>query len=255
MLRQPAEATLQALPARIVTRSVSGRLAGVARRAGIPSALTVKKILFSLFLLFLLIISLDEPMALVFALGVLGILFQERFNRWARRFSSSLWFLFFGIFFGLLTEGAAILGNIGKPEGERILIDPNPAMDLLYGFFFYGLFIGTWYLLLRRFHFSLKQVFFVSGVFGILTEQFNSAVGPVILLNIFTNPVSGIPMAFLVACIYGIFPTLAYTLTRHTFPEDRSAITTISYGIVMAAFFLQWAFYGNILLPATKSIF
>jgi hypothetical protein len=158
-----------------------------------------------------------------------------------------------GIFFGLLTECFAILDNLKRIPNDRILIDSDPMRDLFFGFFFYGFFIATWYLLLKRFRFSPKQVFIFSGAFGILTEQFNPAVGgPTILLQVLFSPVVGIPMALLIACVYGIFPTSAYMLTESKFGADRHALRFRSGALSFGSLLLQWAIYGNFILPILK---
>ncbi len=215
----------------------------------------VKNTLLILVLCGLLLVSADEPMSLVFAIGIASILFRKPLLAWSATWQSSWWFVVLGIILGLYTEVCAILGNMHKPEAERILMSPHPAMDVVFGFFFYGLFILTWYAVLRRWNFSLWQVFWISGCFGILTEQFNPAVGgPTILMSAFLNPVLGIPMALLIACVYGIFPTLAYFLTQHTFGL-RKGVSKTGWMLVSSLLFLQWAIFGNILLPILKRVF
>lgn len=46
-----------------------------------------------------------------------------------------LWFLGFGVFFGLLTEVLAIINNRSLPPEKRILLSPDPMLDLIYGLF------------------------------------------------------------------------------------------------------------------------
>lgn len=202
----------------------------------------------------LLLLSGDEPMSLVFALGVAGVLFRKSLLVWTAKWRSSWSFIVLGIALGIYTEVCALLGNMERPEAERILLDPRPMMDLAFGFFFYGLLILVWFAYFRHRAFSLWQVFLTSGFFGILTEQFNPAAGgPVILIGVFMNPLSGIPMALLIACVYAIFPTLAYFLTRHTFQARRRAERR-DVALVFFALLFQWAIFGNIILPFLKRI-
>lgn len=215
----------------------------------------MKNALFIFVLVGLLLLSGDEPMSLVFALGVAGALFRKSLLVWTAKWRSSWSFIILGIALGIYTEVCALLGNMERSETERILLDIRPMMDLVFGFFFYGLLILVWYAYFRRRTFSLRQVFLISGLFGILTEQFNPAVGgSVILIGVFTNPLSGIPAAFLIGCVYAIFPTLAYFLTRHTFQAQRQAEKR-DVALVLLSLLFQWAIFGNIILPFLKNIF
>ncbi len=211
-----------------------------------------KKTFLSIALCGLLLISSKQPMAFVFATGVAPLLFAKPLKEWARKFRTSWHFLSLGIFFGMLTELAAIFDNIHKPPQERILLNPNPINDLFLGFFFYAVLIGCWYGLLRCWAFLPRHVFLLSGILGIFIEQFDPAKGgPVIFLNAISNPIAGIPIALLVACVYGIFPTLAYFLTQHTF-DNRKSVSLTAFATSAVALFLQWAIYGIIILPSLK---
>ncbi len=215
----------------------------------------VKNILFICILLGLLLLSADEPMSLVFVLGIACVLFHKPLLVLATKWQSSWYFVVFGIVFGMYTEVCALLGNMHKPLSERILLDPHPMMDLVFGFFFYGLFVLSWYGILRQRAFSLWHVFLISGCIGILTEQFNPAAGgPVILLGVFSNPLIGIPMALLIAGVYGIFPTIAYFFTKHTFGL-RKQVSKTDMVFAIGVLLFQWAIFGNFLLPLLKRLF
>ena len=207
------------------------------------------------FLVILLVLSVNNPMGLTYAMGVAAYLLQNPLRKFFSFLPHPLDFIGLGIFFGLCTEGFAILDNLKRLPENRILIDADPMRDLFFGFFFYGFFILMWYVLLRRWRFSMRQVFVLSGIFGILTEQFNPAAGgPVILLQVITNPFLGIPMAFLIACVYGIFPALAYLLTEGRFSAKRMQVRWRGYCFAIGALLLQWAIYGNIILPFLRRI-
>lgn len=213
-----------------------------------------KKIFLGIALCGLVLIGIKQPMALVFAAGVAALLFAKPLKEWAKNFQASWHFWALGIFFGMLTEIAAIFDNIHKPPQERILLHPDPLADLFLGFFFYTFLIGCWYGLLRCWVFSVSQVFLLSGILGIFIEQFDPAKGgSVIFLNAISNPIAGIPIALLVACVYGIFPALAYFLTWHTFGH-RKPVTLIAFATAGFALFLQWAVYGLLIFPWLKKI-
>ncbi len=211
-----------------------------------------KKIFLGIALCGLVLIGIKQPMALVFATAVAALLFAKPIKERAKHFQTSWDFVSIGILLGMLTEIAAISDNIHKPAQERILLHPDPLADLFLGFFFYTLLIGCWYGLLRCWAFSVTQVFLLSGILGILTEQFNPAQGgPVIFLNAISNPIAGIPMALLVACVYGIFPALAYFLTQHTF-DHRKSVSLRAFATSAVALFLQWVIYRILILPSLK---
>ncbi len=215
----------------------------------------MKTIFLVISFLFFLVISFDSPTGFIYAVGIAMYLLRNPLRRAFSFMPHPFGFIGLGISFGLLTEGFAILDNLKRLPENRILIDADPVRDLFFGFFFYGIFIVVWYLFLRRWNFSVKQVFILSGVFGILTEQFNPAAGgPVILLQAITNPLIGIPMALLIAGIYGTFPSIAYLLTKEKFSNGRRKIRYQTYFIVLIGFFVQWAMYGNFILPFLKRI-
>lgn len=215
----------------------------------------MKTIFLVILSLFFLGISFDSPTGFIYAVGIVVYLLRNPLRRVFSFIPHPFGFIGLGIFFGLLTEGFAILDNLKRLPENRILIDADPMRDLFFGFFFYGFFILTWYVLLKRWRFSVWQVFALSGIFGILTEQFNPAVGgPVILLQAIMNPLLGIPMALLIASVYGTFPSIAYLLTKEKFSNERRKIRYQTYCIVLVSFFVQWAIYGNIVLPFLKKI-
>lgn len=139
---------------------------------------------------------------------------------------------------GLLTESFAILGNLSKPPADRILLHPQPAVDLLFGVFYYGLFMGLWVFLRGRWSFSKTGVFVVSGLFGLATEQ-----GGAIVQGVVARPILGGLLGFLVMSVYGVFPAQALHLTEGRWPaRPRPGFRAV--GTAALGFFLFWAFYG-----------
>jgi hypothetical protein len=197
----------------------------------------------------LIIVSLESPQGLIFPMWIVVSLLREKLKKWSDALPLPAAFVVGGLCFGLLTETFAILDNLDLPPEERILLHPTPGVDLLMGFFYYGLFILTWFLLLRKIPFSKKEVFILSGIFGILTEQ-----GGSIVYGIIANPPLGTIMAFLVMSVYGVFPLLAYMLTEHRFPE-RNKKKPWHYLLPAFAFFLFWAIYGNVFHKILLALF
>ena len=82
-----------------------------------------------------------------------------------------------------------------------MLLSQDPATDLFLGIFYYALLIFVWTLLVRRYTYRGKEVFFLAGLLGIATEE----VGGV-FMNMIANPLVGVPYALIIFCVYGIFP-------------------------------------------------
>ncbi len=180
---------------------------------------------------------------------ILTYLYKEKLKLITDRFPLPLAFILSGIFFGLLTESFAILENINKPMTERILLHPDPLHDLLMALFYYSLFIITWYLILRKIRFSKRSVFIMSGIFGVLSEQ-----GGAIAYGVVADPFLGTLMALLVMSVYGVFPLLAYMITKGRFVGGKKPHIK-HYAITAFAFFLFFAIYGNFVHKALLAFF
>ncbi len=206
------------------------------------------------FLVFLLVIttllSFDNAQGVIFPLAIAIILLRERIHPWLMRFSARVVFIGVGISMGLLTEMFAIISNSALPNDKKILLHPDPCIDLLIGCFYYSFVIVTWYFLLQRYSFTKKTVFILSGMLGVLTEQSGA-----VFLGIFTNPLLGVPMALIIACVYAFFPTVAYVLSEQQFPSTR--LRPKYYHFVLAALmlFVQWAVFGNFVYPLFLEMF
>jgi hypothetical protein len=190
-----------------------------------------------------------HPMLLIFPMWVFTYLNREPLRRLVRRVPFSLSFIGFGIFFGLLTEVFAILDNLPLPPEKRILLSPDPLLDVTYGLFYYAFLIATWYVLIKAFTYSKTEVFVITGIYGILTEE----VGQV-FLRIFTVPVVGLLYAIIVSFVYGIFPMLAYMVSQEKLAEKKSnvAVRFLTAALVL---FVEWAVYGLVVLPTLKRLF
>ncbi len=182
----------------------------------------------------------DDPMLLIFPLWLAVVLLREPLRAALARLPGTSGFWLSGVAFGMLIEALAVWNNLDVPPAERILLHPDPARDLLMGVFYYGLLMAVWWWLLGRAAFTGWQVFWVSGVFGIATEE----VGGV-LLRALTQPLTGIPYALLVAVVYGLFPYLAWLLTADRFSASRPAAGWGWCAAALLALLVQWAVYGN----------
>jgi hypothetical protein len=192
----------------------------------------------------------SNPMLLIFPMWIFTYLGRDRFRRLVRPLPASAAFIGCGMFFGLLTEIFAILNNLHLPPEERILLSPSPALDLAYGIFYYLMLILTWYALIKVFTYSRAEVFIITGIYGIMTEE----VGQV-FLRIFRVPVVGLLYALIVACVYGIFPMLAYMVSEKKLASAKRSNLAIRVLAAAAGLFLEWAAYGLFVLPALKRVF
>jgi hypothetical protein len=190
-----------------------------------------------------------NPMLLIFPMWIFTYLFQKPLKRLAKGVPFSVSFIGFGVLFGLLTEVFAIINNRSLPPEKRILLSPDPVLDLVYGVFYYALLIATWYLLIKAFTYSKTEVFIITGIYGIFTEE----VGQV-FLRIFTVPVVGFLYAIIVSFVYGIFPMLAYMVSEEKLGARKSSIV-IRFLVAAPALFIEWAAYGLFILPALKRVF
>ncbi len=210
----------------------------------------MKTLLLTLLGIALILLSFDNPMLFIFPMWVFVVLFKAPLTRIFAKFPRDWGFVVAGVFFGLLTEGFAIINNLDVPPTERILLHPEPLPDLIYGFFYYSFLILTWYFLLRKINFSTKEIFFLTGIFGIFTEETGQ-----VFLRIFSEPVTGFLYAIVVAFVYGIFPMLAYLLTKESFSAERQVRKFGHYLLVALVLFLQYAIYGNFVYQNLEKIF
>ncbi len=210
----------------------------------------MKKLLLTLLGFILTILSFENPMLFIFPMWVFVVLFKAPLTRIFAKFPRDWGFVVAGVFFGLLTEGFAIINNLDVPPNERILLHPEPIPDLIYGFFYYSFLILTWYFLLRKINFSKTKIFVLTGIFGIFTEETGQ-----VFLRIFSEPVTGFLYAIVVAFVYGIFPMLAYTVTEERFPAERKESGIKAYLLVALALFVQYAIYGNVVYQNLEKIF
>ena len=190
-----------------------------------------------------------NPMLLIFPMWIFTYLNREPLRRLVRGVPFSVSFIGSGVFFGLLTEVFAIVNNRSLPPEQRILLSPDPMLDLIYGLFYYSLLIVTWYVLIRGFTYSKKEVFLLTGIYGIFTEEMGQ-----VFMRIFTVPMTGLLYAIIVSFVYGIFPMLAYMVSEEKLGAKKSNVV-IRFLVAAPVLFVEWAIYGLFVLPALKRVF
>ena len=208
------------------------------------------KVLFELLgVALLIVIFRDSPQTYIYPMALFVYAARKPLADFLWRFPRAVAFLGLGTLLGLITEVFATFSNINLPPEDKVLLHPVPAYDLLFGLFYYFLFMLAWYVLLRKFAFSKTTVFIGSGMFGALVEQ-----GGMHLVNVVANPFWGSLMLVIIMSAYAIFPTLTYLVTEDRF-EGRRKPQWWQYGLIAAALFVFWAIYGNLVHPTLLEIF
>lgn len=208
----------------------------------------VKKYILIILGFFLIIIGLKNPMILIFPMWIFTYLLKDKLSTFLEKVPVSVSFIVSGVFFGLLTESFAIINNISIPVNQRVLLSSDPLTDLIFGFFYYLILIFSWYLLLSKIRYSKLDVFIITGLYGIFTEESGK-----VFLRIFSIPISGFLYALIIMFVYGIFPMLAYMITEDRF-KNKEVILIKRYLIAGIVLFLQWGIYGLFILPFLKNI-
>jgi hypothetical protein len=198
----------------------------------------------------LTIFGIQSPMLLIIPMWIFTYLFKDKLTQLFNKIPSNYRFIIAGILFGLLTEIFAIFENISKPAEEQFMLSTVPMLDLIYGFVYYLFVILAWYIIVRKINFSKKEIFFITGFYGVLVEQTGG-----VFLGIFTIPGIGLLYAFIVMFVYGLFPMLAYMITKKSFDQQRKPSNIWHYLLAAFMLFIQWAIYGNFILPLLIRLF
>lgn len=213
---------------------------------------TVKRVVLAalgVVLVLVVLLGMDGPMLLIFPLWIFTYLFKEQLENILSNLPGSTSFVVAGVTYGMLIEIFAIVNSLDQPVKERVLLDGDPKNDLILGLLYYTFVIVSWYLLLRKVQFSEKEVFLITGVYGIIVEETGQVV-----LRILEQPVVGTLYAILVMFVYGLFPMLALMVAGKRFPTGRKKSSAWMYVLAVILLFVQYALYGNTVYPMLKSI-
>jgi hypothetical protein len=116
---------------------------------------------------------------------------------------------------GLFTETLAWTSSYLARSPEPALLHPQLAFDLLLSPVVYGGWAMAWPLLMRRWRFSLAEVFAVQGIYGVLLEQ----QGAVLRQGLASLP-WGVVMWAYVFLVYGSAVGLAYLPFEDSYAAD-----------------------------------
>ncbi|MBU7028366.1 MAG: hypothetical protein HXS48_15645 [Theionarchaea archaeon] len=148
-----------------------------------------------LFCVFLIVV----PVLAIFPLFLFVWSIQSRIQLDLNHFYRK--YIALGLLFGLFTEFLAVLDNLDSPPEERILFHPEPATDLLLGIGFYFFIAVVWAILVKRYTFTVKSIFVIGGVWGVVAEQDMA----VLLSPLTYGVVSGLFSYVFVFLVYGPF--------------------------------------------------
>ena len=127
---------------------------------------------------------------LIFSIYLLASCCGNRLRDMVRRTQVNSHILFFilALLSGFAVEILAIIDNLPKPPEERILLNPDPIIDMYLATAYYSAFAIAWDLALHRVNFTHREVFIIAGSFGIIFEQTGAillSMNPFIWLYVF----------------------------------------------------------------------
>lgn len=203
--------------------------------------------LFILGIILTIFFAFNHPQSLIFPLWIFIYLFKGKFSNLLKGGSSK--FILAGITLGLIIEVFALLNNLNQPESVKsiVLFHPQTVPDLILGFFYYLVIIITWFFILKKIDFSVKSVFILAGLFGIVLEQ-NGAI----LIGLMQGEFL---VAFFVFVIHGVYPMLAYYLTKDNFPKDREKPKWWQYVLILLILYLVWMIIIGSIFIILKPLF
>ncbi len=149
---------------------------------------------------------------------------------------------------GTLTETFAWGSNYLKAAPEPALFHPQLLIDLWLGIGFYGAWAVAWLLAGHWFRYSLREMFFVTGLQGIVFEQLG-AVFLAMVRVVTTNPLLAVLMGVYVLAVHGSAAGLALGPVAHHFDSPAKSHHWIRFPVVMVLM-VGLAFLGTWLAAA-----
>jgi hypothetical protein len=122
-----------------------------------------------------------------------------------------------GLLFGLCTELLAVYDNRDIPPEEKILFHPHPAIDLLLGVGFYFFIAVMWAVVVKKYAFTVKSIFVIGGIWGIVAEQ-NLAI---LLSPLSLGIVLGLFSYGFVFLVYGPFMAIPALFFKEAFDTEE----------------------------------
>ena len=134
---------------------------------------------------------------------------------------------------GAITECLAWTDNFLKCAEAPGLMHPQLLPDLIHGVGFYSTWAIAWLWLLRRYRFTLRQIFVTQGIYGILIEQ----NGQIFLAGLAMMPV-GLVFWLYVFLVYGSTIGIPYNRYESSLLRDDTGGGRRKYLVALLALFL-----------------
>lgn len=195
-----------------------------------------------------------DPLPLIYSLFVLGYLFKEKIST----MNFNLIFPLFVLFVGLFTEALAWGNNYFAKRASPALFHPQLIFDLLIGVAMYGAWAFCWGILIKRFRYSILEVFTIQGLYGVLLEQ----KGLIFIQGLLHLPL-GFLMWLYVFVVYGSIIGLAFILAGGSNSQTTSnskwtkyPLTLILLLVVSIIMLIGWGWLVNSLgwIPKAQPI-
>jgi hypothetical protein len=193
---------------------------------GLPHSLWTKLFLISgilplVFALPFLVNLKGDTIPLIYSIFVFVYFFQEKLKPFTQRIKLPplLKFYLIATLLGCITETFVFVSDRSGAIGHQENIFLNFFMSIGW----YSIFTGAWVLMIRKYFFSLPQVFFLQGFVGLVIEQQGA-----VFVSILQNPL-GIVWAVYTIPIYGSFVAAAFVLTRDELQLETKKDTGVKY--------------------------
>lgn len=199
-----------------------------------------------------------DPTLLIYSLFVFAFFLRLKFVSFISKInlSAASKFALLVILSGFLTETFAWLGEFLQRAPEPKLLHPQLIPDLISSVGFYGSWAVAWILLLKRYQFTLPQVFILQGLYGVLIEQRGA---------VFLTGLSGMPLGLIfwlyVFLVYGSAIGLPYLLTKDQFISQGKSNSKFKYLPAFILMFVSslvilmiWGLLTGWFLPQPKPI-
>lgn len=166
----------------------------------------------------------------IYSVFVLLYFLGPKITLFLKRIPLNFYFKFFLIVIiaGFLVEFFAWLGEYFSCNKKPILFHPQLFYDLLIGIGFYGGWALAWLIVLRKYNFTLKQVFITLGLYGVFIEQ----QGAVFFQGLMSMPL-GLYLWFYVFIVYASAGGIFYTLAKNSIPFVNQADEKRKYVFVL----------------------
>lgn len=175
---------------------------------------------------------------LIYSLFVVTLLNRERLASafGSVRLPANLKFFLAVVASGWLTEFFAWLDSYLRHVAKPALFHPQLIPDLILAIGFYSGWAITWLIVLQRWRFSLRQVFFATGILGIFIEQDGAVIAAIIAS--LGNPLLAAILAIYVFVVYGAAMGIPYLLAEKTLVREGRRYGWQKYPVVILGMYL-----------------